>query len=147
MTNRKLTATIFIILALVLGGIFYTEIVFPVRVNAYFKRSFYGQFGSIAICVELLAAGINLFIGHKKTNFLLALFGFTACVDLIFNLVGFLGSNTPMYASIVFLISGALALWIAFKNVFKLEALSKSAVVGALILGIAVEFFFNALFN
>ncbi|MEL7120216.1 MAG: hypothetical protein AAFO07_12265 [Bacteroidota bacterium] len=147
MTNRKLIASIFIILALVLGGIFYTQLVFPTRVNAYMRLSFLGQFGSIAICVELLAAGINLFIGHKKTNFLLALFGFTAFLDPIFSLLGLFGSNTPLYATVLFLISGGVALWIAFKNVFKLEALSKAAVVMALVLGVAVEFFFNALFK
>ena len=102
MKKRKIIATVFIILALVLGAIFFSrteffmgfedyfkaeyfnQIDFPIGFKANFKAEYFNQFGPLAISVELLIAGFYLFNKHPKTNFTLALFGFTALLDLFF---------------------------------------------------------------
>ncbi|CAN0570574.1 unnamed protein product, partial [Ectocarpus sp. 12 AP-2014] len=74
MEKRKGIALIFTIIALVLGVVFYLKIEYPENFIGYFKKSYYGQFGPLAIYLELLVAAIYIFVGHKKSNFALALF-------------------------------------------------------------------------
>lgn len=145
MKTRKIIAIVFIIVAIVLGVIFYTKIDFPIGLEAYLKKEFYGQFGPLAICVELLTAGFYLFIKHPKSNFTLALFGFTALLDPIFNTIGLFTSIVPTYAMVLFVICSLIALWLAFSNTFKLGRISLIGVIVSFILGIAVELFFNYL--
>ncbi len=163
MNNRKIIATVFIILALVLGAIFfsqteffsglkdyfkaedYNQIDFPTGLKAYFKAEYYTQFGPFAISVELLIAGIYLFNKHPKTNFTLALFGFTALLDLFFNAIGLFTSSVPTYAMFLFVSCALLALWLAFSNTFKLGRISFIGAFVSFILGNAIEFFFNYL--
>jgi hypothetical protein len=145
MNTRKIIAAIFIIVAIVLGVIFYVKIDFPMGLEAYFKKEFYSQFGPLAISIELLIAGFHLFIKHPKSNFTLALFGFTALLDPIFNTIGLFTSSVPTYAMVLFAICAFLALWLAFSNTFKLGRISLIGVIVSFILGIAVELFFNSL--
>ena len=145
MKTRKILATVFIIIAIVLGVIFYTKIDFPMGLEAYFKKEFYNQFGPLTISIELLFAGFYLFTKHPKSNFTLALFGFTALLDPIFNTIGLFTSSLPTYAMVLFVICGLIALWLAFSNTFKLGRISLIGVIVSFILGIAVELFFNYL--
>ncbi len=143
MKSIKIIASIFIILALAYGVVSFLKIEFPVGLEAYFTKEYYSQFGPLAICVELLIAGIYLFNRNTKTNFALALFGFTVLLDIIFNVLGLFSSLLPIYAIVPFLGCALLSLWLAFTNTFKLGRIS---VIGALIsfvLGNVVELFFN----
>ena len=99
---RKIISSIFIILAIVLGAIFYSKIEFPKVLEDYFKADYYQQFGPLVISIELLIAGIYLFIKHPKDNFALALFGFTALLDSLFNLIGLFSSLVSIYAMALF---------------------------------------------
>ena len=85
MKKRKIISILLLIIGTALSVAFIVKIEFPQGFEAYFKRSYYNQFGPLAISVELLIASYYLFIGHKKTNFTLALFGFTALLDPLFN--------------------------------------------------------------
>lgn len=143
MKSRKILALVFILLALVLGVIFYLDIDFPIGLEPYFKKEFYNQFGPLAICVELLIAGMYLFIPHAKVNFTLALFGFTALLDPIFNSIGLFSSMVPLYATVLFVCCALLSLWLAFSNTFKLGRISLIGAFVSFILGNAVELFFN----
>lgn len=143
MRNRKIIATVFMLLAIVLGVIFFTKINFPIGLEAYFKKDFYNQFGSLALSVELLMAGFYLFTKHAKTNFALALFGFTVLLDPIFSAMGLFTSSVPNYAMVLFICSAIIALWLSFSNTFKLGRISLIGVVVSFILGTVVELFFN----
>ncbi|MCP4976789.1 MAG: hypothetical protein GY931_11560 [Maribacter sp.] len=143
MKTRKILASVFIILALTLGVIFYLEIEFPTGLEHYFKIEYYSQFGPLAISVELLIAGIYLFIPHSKVNFTLALFGFTALLDPIFNSIGLFSSMVPLYATVLFICCALLSLWIAFSDIFKIGRISLMGAFASFILGNAVELFFN----
>ena len=143
MKTRKIIAALFLIIAAVFGVVFYLEIEFPTTVQAYFKKGFYGQFGRLAISVELWQAGIYLFKQHSKANFALALFGFTVLLDSIFNLAGFLSNMLPVYAMIIFVCCALLALWLAFTDTFGLGRISVVGALLSLALGTAVELVFN----
>jgi len=145
MKNRKIIAAVFIILALVLGVILFSKIDFPKGLEAYFKKEYYNQFGPLAISIELLIAGLYLYYKYPKTNFTLALFGFTALLDPLFSGIGLFTSMVPTYAMVLFVCCALLALWLAFSNTFKLGRISFIGVVVSFILGSAVELFFNYL--
>ncbi len=143
MKNRKIIAGIFLGIALVFGLLFYSKIEFPQGLGSYFKQEYYNQFGPLAICVELMIAGFYLLVKHSKANFTLALFGFTALLDPIFNQFGLFTSQVPTYATIVFVVCALLSLWLAFTNTFGLGRLSWIGALLSFALGTAVELFFN----
>ncbi len=145
MKTRKIIALFFIIIALVLGVIFYFKIQFPIGLEAYFKKEYYSQFGNLAISIELLIAGIYLFNKNVKVNFTLALFGFTVLLDVVFNLLGLFTSMIPVYAMVVFICCALLSLWLAFTDTFSPGRISFIGAVISFILGNAVELFFNYL--
>ncbi|TLF47003.1 hypothetical protein [Maribacter aurantiacus] len=138
-----ITAIVFVLIAIVLGIIFYLDVEFPTGLSSYFKREYYGQFGPLALCVELLVAGIYLFTGNKKVNFTLALFGFSVLMDFLFNVFGVFPSILPMYAKIMFLICAAWSFWLAFTDSFDLGRISFWGALMSFILGNIVELFFN----
>ena len=143
MKTRKIFALVFIILALALGVIFYLDIDFPRGFEAYFKKEYYNQFGPLAISIELFIAGVYLLVQHSKVNFTLALFGFTALLDPIFNSIGLFSSMVPLYATVLFVCCALLSLWLAFSDTFKLGRISFIGAFASFILGNAVELFFN----
>ena len=145
MKKRKAVSLILLIVAVALSIAFLLKIEFPQGFESYFKRTYYNQFGPLAISVELLFASYYLFKGDKKTNFALALFGFTALLDPLFNLIGLFDSIVPLYGTIILSICGLLCLWLAFKNTYKLKPLSRLAAIASVVLGIFVELFFNYL--
>ena len=145
MKKRKIISLLLLIIGLALSVAFITKIEFPQGFEAYFKREYYNQFGPLAISVELLIASYYLFIGHKKTNFTLALFGFTALLDPFFNQIGLFNSIVPLYGTIVLSICALLCLWLAFANTFKLKRLSHIAAILSVVLGVLIELFFNYL--
>ncbi|MDT7829575.1 hypothetical protein RQM65_12935 [Pricia sp. S334] len=143
MKTRKTIAVAFIVLSVILGVVFYLKIDYPENFVGYFKKSYYGQFGPLAICVELLVAAIYLFMGHEKCNFALALFAFTALSDILFNLTGIFISGVPNYAMVLFFVCAMVSLWIAFSNVFNLGRITLAWAITSFILGNAIEFYFN----
>lgn len=145
MKKRKTIALILFIIGLALSIAFIKKIEFPQGFEAYFKRVYYNQFGPLAISVELLIASYYLFIGHKKTNFTLALFGFTALLDPLFNQIGLFNSIVPLYGTLILSICALLSLWLAFANTYQLKRLSKLAAFFSVVLGVFVELFFNYL--
>ena len=140
MKLQKIPATTFILIALWLGFDFYED---PVGLGGYFEKDYFNQFGPLAICVELLVAGIHLFRNHSKANFTLALFGFTALLDPVFNALGLFTTNVPVYGTMLFIFCAIPALWIAFTNTFDLGRISWPKAAGSFALGVVVELFFN----
>lgn len=143
MNFRRIIAVAFIVIALVLGIIFYRQLEFPQGLEPYFDKEYYNKFGPLAICVELLIAGYQLFIKHARTNFTLALFAFTAILDPVFNAVGLFQTSVPVFGTILFIICAIPALWISFTNAFGLGRISFIWAFGSFVLGLIVELFFN----
>lgn len=143
MTKRKTIALLLLIVAVSLSIAFILKVEFPQGFGVYFKREYYQQFGPFAISVEFLFASYYLFKKHEKANFTLALFGFTAILDPIFNQIGLFTSIVPLYGTIILSICGIYCLWIAFANTFNLKPLSRVAAILSVILAVLIELFFN----
>lgn len=143
MNKRKILALLLLLVGVVLSVAFIVKIEFPQGFKVYFKRAYYNKFGPLAISLELLIAAYYFFKGHQKTNFALALFGFTALLDPLFDQIGLFDSIVPLYGTIILSICGLLCLWLAFANPFKLKRLSRLATIWSFMLGICVELFFN----
>ncbi|WP_411893693.1 hypothetical protein [Winogradskyella sp. A2] len=143
MKLNKIIALFFIILAMILGIIFYLAIEFPDNLFGYFKKEYYSQYGPLAICIELLLAGYYLFRKHAKVNFTLALFAFTVLLDAIFNLFGLFSSPLPVYAMILFSTCAIISIWLAFTDTFNLGKISLIGALTSFVLGNIVELFFN----
>ncbi len=146
MNIRMMVSLSFIIISLVLGIFFFLQIDFPVGLADYFEPSYYQQYAPLAISVELFIAGLYLLMRNNKANFTLALFGFTALLDPLFNLTGLFTSLVPLYATIIFVLCGIAALWIAFTNSFGTGKISPVSAIISFILGTAFELVFNYLF-
>ncbi len=141
--SRKILAGLYILTALILGAIIYSGLVTNEDWGQYFRKEYYNKLGPIAICVEMLVAGIHLFSKHKSANFTLALFAFTALLDPIFNAIGLFQTNVPVYATIIFIILALPALWIAFSNTFSLGRISWPKAALSFVFGVLIELFFN----
>lgn len=145
MKNRKFTSLALLFIALTISIALLSRIDFPQGLETYFKREYYKQFGPLAIGIELLIASYYLLIKHEKTNFTLALFGFTALLDPLFDQIGLVKSTTPLYGTIILSICAFFCLWIALKNIFNLKRISLIAVLASFSLGSFIELFFNYL--
>lgn len=143
MKNRTIIASILLILGISLSLVFLWQIEFPQGFGAYFKRAYYSQFGPLAISIELFAAAYLSFKGHDNTNLALALFGFTALLDPLLNVLGVITSLVPLFGTIILSICGLWCLWLAFANTFRLKKLSPLMTLLSVVLSIAVELFFN----
>ena len=141
--RRKLIALLFLVIAVILGAVFYSKLDFPQDPGSYFKKEYYGQFGPLAIAVELFIAGLHLFTKHEKANFTLALFGFTAILDPLFNFAGVFSSQMPMFATFIFGACAVVSLWLSFSNAFQLGRISFWAAIGSFLLSNVIELFFN----
>lgn len=143
MNKRKFVACIFILVSSILGVIFYGQMTWPDSVFGYFSTSYFGQLGPLAICIELFIAGIYLFRAHPKANFVLAVFGFTALLDPLFNLAGLFTSLVPLYGTVIFVICALIALWIAFSNAFNSGKISMIGAFMSFLTGSLIELLFN----
>ncbi len=143
MKKRKPISLVLLIIALVLSFSFLLKIEFPQGIGTYLQREYYNQFGPLAIGIEFLIASYYLLVGHSKTNFALALFGFTALLDPFFDQINLFESIVPLYGTIILSICALFCLWFAFKNIFKLKRISFTVAIASFILGCFVELFFN----
>lgn len=144
MVNRKLISAVFLLIAIGLGIVFYLRLHLPPgNVEYYFDKENFNQIGPLAICVELLIAGIHLLRKHPKTNISLAVFGFTALLDPLFNTIGVFDTNVPLYGSVIFVLCAIPALWIAFTNTFGLGRISWPWAIASFSFGVIIELFFN----
>lgn len=143
MKKRIIISVLLLIIGICLSINFLVMVEFPQGLEAYFKREYYNQYGPLVISVELLFASYYLLIKHEKTNFALALFGFTALLDPIFNQIGLFTSVVPLYGTILLSICGLVCLWMAFANTFSLKRMSILATIASVILSVIIELFFN----
>lgn len=143
--QRRIIASLFIIIGLIFGAIFYLNIDKPLDFIGYFQKPYYSQFGPFAISLELIFAGYALLKKLDKSYFTLAIFGFTVLSDFLLSLSGIFISGLPIYATIVFLVCTAISFWIIVAKKFDLEPMSWFKTVLSFVLGALVELFFNYL--
>lgn len=143
MDKRKILAVVLVLLATALGVIFYLDTDIPSELGDYFEPGYYRQFGAVAIAIELFVAGLYLLLGHSKAHFGLALFSFTALLDILFDLTGLAQSPVPVYGRILFLFVAGLGLWIAYRNPFGLKPISWWEASLSFVGGLVIDLYFN----
>ncbi|MDG2449298.1 MAG: hypothetical protein P8M34_06655 [Saprospiraceae bacterium] len=103
------------------------------------------QFSPVIVSVMLLMGGVGLLSNHSKTNFALALFGHTALEEIIFDWLGIISHNLPLFAVALFFGCVVIALWLAYSNAFDLKRLSSKEVVLSLLIGAGESLLLNSL--
>ena len=139
----KLIPYTYIIGGIVFAIIFLLKIDFPVGLEGYFQRTYYMQFGGVALAVEMGLAGYYLLRSSNRANFMLALFGFSVVLDIVFGLIGVFSSILTGGTLWVFGLIAFESFVIAFSNQYNTGKIAVSKVVISFLLGTAFELFFN----
>ena len=122
---------------LVIFASLFSNIDLRVDLPTYFKPKYYNQFSPLILCALLITAGVFIILKHKRTNFYLAIFGYTALEELLFRAIGLPQNLWPTWLIISFLLLGGACVFLAHRNPYKLNALS----VRDLVLSLAFGFF------
>ena len=122
---------------LVIFASLFSNIDLMVDLPTYFKPEYYNQFSPLILCALLINAGVFIILKHKRTNFSLAMFGYTALEELLFRAIGLSQNLWPTWLIISFLLLGGICVFLAHRNPYKLKALS----IRDLIVSLAFGFF------
>ncbi len=139
MEKNKLIGLGFSIIASIFCVVFALQTDLEIGLKSYLSLDYLMQLTPLIISVMLLAGGVFLIIKHAHAIPALALFGFTALEDIIFNWFGITTSYLPIYAIVVFFCCALIALWIVYSNMFDIKRLSVKEGALALIFGTAVN--------
>jgi len=149
MAASKIIGIIFSIIAVLFSTIFIIQSdlsidfkdYFDFSFKSYFSLEYLRQISPLILCLILLYGGLLLIIKPSKSNPVLALFGFTILEEIVFNWLGIITINYPVYVVVVFLCCALLALWIAYSNTINSKRLSFKEGVSSLILGTLINLF------
>jgi hypothetical protein len=138
-SKQKLIGFLFIIISIFLIIDFHLSHNFFVPENFQSLHHINGDFiknlVALSIIVLLLIASISLLFNYQKTNFLLALFGFTALEEFIFSALDFKITQFTTVSIVILVICSVLFLYASFFNVFKLKKLTFGRVILEAIFG------------
>lgn len=112
---------------------------FDLSFKSYFSLSYFNQILPLINCFILLYSGILLITKPKKSNPILALFGFTILEEIVFHWFGIISINFPNYIVAIFFASAILALWIAYSNNINQEKILLKKGIFSLILGTTIN--------
>ncbi|GJM35938.1 MAG: hypothetical protein DHS20C18_49390 [Saprospiraceae bacterium] len=138
MEKRKIIGAGFSIIALVTIGIFIAQTDFSIQLQSYFSLEYCMQFVPLIISLLLLFGGVFLFINRPNANFALALFGYAALEEILFDWLGVASTYLSTYSIVLFFCCAIAALWIAHSNSFNLKRLSYRELIFSVVFG-AVE--------
>jgi hypothetical protein len=138
MEKRKIIGAGFSIVALVTIGVFIAQSDFSIHLQSYFSLEYCMQFVPLIIGLLLLFGGVFLFVNRPKANFALALFGYAALEEILFDWLGVTSTYLSTYSIVLFFCCGIAALCIAHSNLFNLERLSYREIIISVAFG-AIE--------
>ena len=149
MATRKIIGIVFSIIAVLSIIIFliHSDLSFNLKeyfdfsFKSYFSLSYFNQILPLAICLILLYGGVLLIIKPKKSNPILALFGFTVLEEIVFSWFGIISIDFPTYIVAIFFSSALLALWIAYSDTINQKRLSLKEGISSLTLGTLITAF------
>lgn len=135
MVNRKLIGTVFIVVALITLGIFISRTEFSIQLQDWISFNYYIQFSAYFISIMLLYSGVYLFRLNPKSNFAMAIFGYTVFEVVALGWMGIISNNLGTYATIMFGCCAIVALWIAHANSFSSRKLSLKEILISISIG------------
>ena len=124
MEKRKFIGIVFLAVALITISIFISQTEFSIQLQDWISFKYYIQFAPYVISIMLFYCGLYLLKKHPKSNFTMAIFGYTIAELVILDLTGISSNNLGTSATILFGCCAIVALWIAHANSFSLKKLS-----------------------
>jgi hypothetical protein len=131
--TQKLIGLLFIIISILLIIDFHLSHNFFISENFQSLHHINGDFimnlVALSIIALLLIASISLLFNYQKTNFLLALFGFTALEEFIFSVLDLKITQFTTVSIVILVICSIMFLYASFFNVFKLKKLTFGRII------------------
>jgi len=143
--KRKLIGAVFSTIAVVAIGIFITETEFNIQLQSYLSLEYYMQFVPLIISFLLFYGGVSLFNNRPNANFALALFGYAALEEILFDWLGISSTYLSTVSIVLFFCCAIAALWISHTNSFNLKRLSYIEIVISIVFGAVESLILNIL--
>ena len=135
MKYNKIIGLIFSVFSILYSINFIIKSKLTYHLESYFDFEYLMEFSPVILCVILLIAGILLFINPAKANLSLALFGHSVLEEILFNWLGISTNQYSIGLTIIFIIFGLTAIYIAYTNTFSSNKLSIKEAVISLVVG------------
>ena len=132
---RKITGIAFLVASLTTFSIFITRTEFSIQLQAWMSFNYYIQFAPYFISIMLIYSGLYLIKKNPKSNFTMAIFGYTIFELAALDWIGVLPNNLGTTATILFGCCAIAALWIAHANSFSLKRLSLPEILVSILIG------------
>jgi len=132
---RKTIGIVFIVVALITLSIFITRTEFSVQLRSWINFKYYMQFAPYVISIMLIYSGVYLVRKSPKSNFAMAIFGYTIFELIALDWIGVFPNNLGTTTSILFGCCAIVAMWIAHANSFSLKKLSLLEVLVSIFIG------------
>jgi len=135
MEIRKIIGAVFTVVALITLGIFVTRTEFTTQLQVWLSFNYYIQFAPYVISMMLFYSGVYLLRGNQKSNFAMAIFGYTIFEITALDWMGVLSNNLSTFTAILFACCAIVALWVAHANPFTLRKLSLKEILISIFIG------------
>lgn len=145
MQAEKIIGAVFSTIAIITLGIFITRTEFSFQLQAWLSFKYYIQFSPYVISIMLLYSGVYLIGKNPKSNFAMAIFGYTMLEITALDWMGIVPNNLGMYPTLMFLCCAIVALWISHANSFNLKKLSLKEILISVFAGALESLLLNYL--
>ncbi len=135
MLVRKIIGTVFSAVALITLGIFIARTEFGFQLQAWLSFKYYLQFSPYVISVMLFYSGVYIIRKNLKSNFAMAIFGYTILEIIALDWMGIVTNNLGTYPTLMFIGCAVVALWVSHANSFHLKKLSLMEILISLFVG------------
>ena len=126
---RKIIGIAFLVVSLITFSIFITQTEFSIQLQAWTSFKHYMQFAPYFISIMLFYSGLYLIRKNPKSNFAMAIFGYTIFELVVLDQIGISSNNLGTITTIMFGGCAIAALWIAHANSFNLKRLSLTEIL------------------
>ena len=132
---RKIIGIVFLVASLITFSTFITRTEFSIQLQAWMSFKYYIQFVPYFISIMLFYSGLYLIRKNPKSNFAMAIFGYTIFELVALDWIGVLPNNLGTTATILFGCCAIVALWLAHANSFNLKRLSLPEILISILIG------------
>ncbi len=135
MEIRKVIGIAFLVVSLITFSIFITQTEFSIQLQSWISFKYYIQFAPYVISIMLAYSGVYLIRKHPRSNFVMAIFGYTIFELVALDWLGIIPNNLDTTTTILFGFCALIALWITHANLFSLKRLSLAEVLTSIFIG------------
>lgn len=137
MEIRKIIGIVFSLVSLITFGIFIAQTEFTNQLHSWISFKYYIQFAPYFISIMLFCSGFYLIKKNPRSNFAMAIFGYTIFEIIALEWMGILSNNLNTFTTVLFVSCAVVALWVANANSFGLKKLSLKEILLSIAIGAA----------